>query len=245
MDAPQTFIFATLDELAEAAAVQITTAIKAAVQERGHCLIALSGGNIPPRVHHIISILPLRTQIPWHALSIIWVDERYVPFDSPDSNYLLARQTLLDHIPIPSDQIYPVPTYYATPELAATVYDRQIQALLATHGGQIDIAILGMGADGHTASLFPNHPALNAAANQHVIAVSNAPKPPPTRISLTPSVLNRSRLVLFLVAGADKAAMLAAALHGPHTPTDIPAQIIHPTNGQVVWMLDTDAAANL
>nr|WP_044199448.1 6-phosphogluconolactonase [Oscillochloris trichoides] len=245
MDTPEIVLFPSVEELAEAAAQRITHSIQAAVQERGHCLIALSGGKVPPRVHHIIASPPLRNQIPWEALSIIWVDERYVPFDSPDSNYLLARQTLLDHTPIPSDQVYPVPTYYATPELAASVYERQVQALLGTHGGQIDISILGMGADGHTASLFPQHPALNAAANQHVIAVTDAPKPPPTRISLTPAVLNRSRLALFLVTGGDKAAMLAAALRGPFTPTEIPAQMIRPAQGRVVWMLDAEAAIHI
>ncbi len=242
MEAPEIIVLPSVEELAEAAAQRITHSIQAAVQERGHCLIALSGGTLPPRVHHILATPPLRNQILWEAISIIWADERYVPFDSPDSNYLHARQTLLDHTPIPSDQVYPVPTYYATPQLAASIYERQVEALLAAHGGQIDISILGMGPDGHTASLFPHHPALNAPAHQHVIAVTAAPKPPPTRITLTPAVLNRSRLALFLVAGGDKAAMLAAALRGPFTPTEIPAQMIRPAQGRVVWMLDAEAA---
>lgn len=245
MHDPEILIFPTVEALAEAAAAHIADLAEEAADERGGCLLALSGGSLPPRVHHLLASAPLRDRVPWEALSIIWVDERYVPFDSPDSNYLLARQTLLDHTPIPSDQIYPVPTYYSTAELAASVYERQIQALLAAHGGRIDIAILGMGSDGHIASLFPGHPALDAPETQHVIAVGGSPKPPPTRISLTPATINRAAAAIFLVAGADKAAKVRAALRGPHDPRANPAQIVRPHRGRVIWMLDAAAAAEL
>jgi len=148
-------------------------------------------------------------------------------------------------VPIPPDQVYPLPTYYATPDLAAAVYQRQVQVLLDAHGRQIDIAMLGMGPDGHTASLFPGFPQLDAPDEQLVVAVEGAPKPPPTRISLTPAALNRAATALFLVAGADKAAKVYAALRGPYDPHATPAQVIRPAGGQVIWMLDATAAGDL
>ncbi|NNJ11370.1 6-phosphogluconolactonase [Chloroflexales bacterium ZM16-3] len=242
---PEVLIFPTVETLAEAAAGRIADLAEHTVGLRGDCLIALSGGSLPPRVHQMLVVPPLRDRVPWEHLSLIWADERYVPFDSPDSNYLMVRQTLLDHTPIPSDQVYPVPTFYDTPDLAASVYDRQLQALLAAHGGQIDIAVLGMGPDGHTASLFPGFPQLDAPADQLVVAVEGSPKPPPTRISLTPAALNRAATAIFLVAGADKAAKVRAALRGPYDPHQTPAQIVRPAEGHVVWMLDAAAAADL
>jgi 6-phosphogluconolactonase len=245
MSDPEVLIFPSADALAEAAAQRIAGLAEVAVAERGVCLLALSGGSLPPRIHRLLVEEPLRGRVPWGGLSVIWADERYVPFDHPDSNYLMARQSLLDHAPIPHDQIYPVPTAYPTAAQAAAAYDHQVRALLGAHAGRIDIAVLGMGPDGHTASLFPGHPALDAPEEQLVIAVEGSPKPPPTRISLTPAALNRSAAAIFLVAGADKAAKVRAALRGPYDPRATPAQIVRPAAGQVIWMLDAAAAADL
>jgi 6-phosphogluconolactonase len=245
MPEPEILIFPSADGLAEAAAQRVAELAEAAAAARGACLLALSGGSLPPRVHRLLTAEPLRGQMPWGGLSVIWADERYVPFDHPDSNYLMARQTLLDDAPIPSDQIYPVPTYYPDAEQAASVYDHQLRTLLEAHAGQIDIALLGMGPDGHTASLFPGYPALDAPQDQLVISVTGSPKPPPTRISLTPAALNRAVAVIFLVAGTDKAAKVRAALRGPYDPHATPAQIVRPAAGQVIWMLDAAAASDL
>ncbi|MEI7769329.1 MAG: 6-phosphogluconolactonase [Chloroflexales bacterium] len=245
MREPEILIFPSVDALAEAAAQRIAGLAEAAAGARGSCLIALSGGSLPPRVHGLLVAEPLRGQMPWGSLSVIWADERYVPFEHPDSNYLMVRQTLLDRAPIPSAQVYPVPTYYPAAEQAAAVYGRQLSALLDAHAGAIDIAVLGMGPDGHTASLFPGHPALGAPDDQLAIVVADAPKPPPLRISLTPTALNRSAAAIFLVAGADKAAKVRAALRGPYDPRTTPAQIVRPPAGQVIWMLDADAASDL
>jgi 6-phosphogluconolactonase len=157
----------------------------------------------------------------------------------------MARQTLLDHVPTPPAQVYPVPTYHPSAQEAAAVYDRQVSALMQAHDGQIDISLLGMGPDGHTASLFPGYAALDAPAEQLAVAVEGSPKPPPTRISLTPAALNRAATTLFLVAGADKAAKVRAALRGPYDPHATPAQVVRPPGGHVIWMLDTAAAAEL
>lgn len=245
MPEPEIQIFSTAESLAAAAAGLIVERVAAAVERRGSCLLALSGGSLPPQVHRLLTAEPLRARVPWQALNIIWADERYVPPDSPDSNYLMARQTLLDHAPIPAEQIYPVPTYYPTAAEAAAVYDRVLQALLAAHAGRIDVALLGMGPDGHTASLFPGFAQLDAPADRLAVAVDGAPKPPPARISLTPAALNRARAAIFTVAGGDKAAKVRAALRGPHDPRATPAQIVRPDHGQVTWMLDSAAAADL
>ncbi len=241
----EVLIFPTVDALAEAAARRIADLAGAAASVRGACLLALSGGSLPPRVHRLLVAEPLRGQMPWGSLSVIWADERYVSLDHPDSNYLQARQTLLDHAPIPAAQIYPVPTAYPAAAQAASGYGRQLRALLDAHAGRIDIAVLGMGPDGHTASLFPGHPALDAPEDQLVIAVAGSPKPPSTRISLTPAALNRAAAVIFLVAGADKAAKVRAALRGPYDPHATPAQFVRPPGGQVIWMLDAAAASDM
>jgi 6-phosphogluconolactonase len=245
MREPEILIFPTADALAEAAAQRIVGLAESAAATRGACLLALSGGSLPPRIHRLLTSEPLRDRMPWAALSVIWVDERFVPFDHPDSNYLMVRQTMLDHAPIPAEQIYPMSTSYPDAQQAALAYDRQLRALLEAHAGEIDIAVLGMGPDGHTASLFPGYPALDAPADQLVIAVENSPKPPPIRISLTPAALNRAAAAIFLVAGADKAAKVRAALRGPYDPRATPAQVVRPAAGQVIWMLDEAAASDL
>jgi 6-phosphogluconolactonase len=245
MSEPEILIYLGPDDLAEAAAGWFADLAAATVERSGGCLVALSGGSLPPRVHSHLLAAPLRGRVPWGALSFIWADERYVPFSHPDSNYLMARHTLLDHVATPPGQIYPVPTYHTTAQEAAAVYDRQVSALLAAHNGRIDISLLGMGPDGHTASLFPGHPAIDAPAERMAVAVEGSPKPPPTRISLTPAALNRAATTLFLVSGADKAARVRAALRGPRDPYTTPAQVVRPPGGHVIWMLDTAAAGEL
>jgi len=241
---PVVEIYPSLEALQSAAAEWVAGLAEQLGRERGRLLLALSGGSTPPGVFRLLSDEPLRSRVPWAQLSVIWCDERMVPFDSPDSNYRLARETLLDHVPIPSLQIYPVATYYE-PTRAAELYSRQVAALLEVHGGQIDVALLGMGPDGHTASLFPGHPELNAPPGALAVAVANAPKPPPERVTLTAAALNRAAHVLFLVAGADKAAKVRATLHGPNDPHATPAQLVRPSAGGVTWMLDAAAAGEL
>jgi 6-phosphogluconolactonase len=241
---PQILVHPSLELLQAAAAEQVVTLIEAAVTARGRALIAISGGSAPPGLFRRLSAEPLRRRVPWSALNLIWVDERLVPFDDPESNYRLARWTLLDHVPIPSEQIFPVATYYDA-EQAAARYQQQVAMLLDQHDGQIDLALLGMGPDGHTASLFPGFPQVAAPDDALVVAVFDAPKPPAVRVSLTAHALNRARHVIFLVAGADKAPKVRIALQGPYEPATTPAQLVRPPEGHVTWMLDAAAAAEL
>jgi 6-phosphogluconolactonase len=241
---PDVEIYASQEELQAAAAERVTTVAETAGRARGRVLLAVSGGSLAPGVFGLLASEPLRSRVPWERVSLIWCDERLVPFSSPDSNYRLARETLLAHVPIPSLQVYPVATYYDVAR-AAEVYHQQVAALLTLHGGRIDVALLGMGPDGHTASLFPGFPQLDAPPDVWALPVEGAPKPPPTRVTLSPAALNRAALALFLVAGADKAPTVRAALRAPYDPHTIPAQIVRPPDGAVVWMLDRAAAGAL
>lgn len=243
-DEPEIQIYPSLDELQAAVAERVAESLAAAVVARGRALVAISGGSAPPGVFRRLCAEPLRGRVPWGALSVVWADERVVPFDNAESNYRQARESLLDHVPIPSDQVYPVACYLGL-ERAAEVYDRQVGALLDAHGGHLDLLLLGMGPDGHTASLFPGFPQLDAPGGAMALPVAGSPKPPPERVTLSAAALNCAAEVIFLVAGADKATKVRAALRGPYEPHATPAQIVRPAGGRVTWMLDAAAAAEL
>ncbi|NTU80548.1 MAG: 6-phosphogluconolactonase [Chloroflexales bacterium] len=241
---PEILIYPAIDELQAAAAERFATLSAEMVAAQGRALVALSGGSLPPGVFRRLCDKPLRGRVPWGQLSVIWADERVVPFTHPESNYQMARTTLLDHVPIPSEQVYPVATYYG-PTRAAEVYERQVAALLEAHGGRLGIALLGMGPDGHTASLFPGFPQLDAPPGALALAVTGSPKPPPERVTLTAHALRRADHAIFLVAGADKAPKVREALRGPYDPRATPAQLVRPPQGHVTWMLDAAAASQL
>lgn len=234
-------VYDSADELYQAAAALVVTQLAAAINERGRVLVALSGGSLTTRLYPLLANPPLRDQIDWGGLSVLFADERYVPFDDAENTYRATRQTLLDHVPVQADQVFPAPTYYRDPEQAAAIYQQQAAALLAAHGGAFDVVLLGMGPDGHTASLFPRHPALTAPADRLVVVVRDAPKPPPLRLSLTLTALNAARAVIFVVSGADKAAAVATALAETGDPLDQPTRLIQPAGGKIYWLLDRAA----
>jgi 6-phosphogluconolactonase len=157
----------------------------------------------------------------------------------------MARETLLDHVPIPATQILPMPTSATDPAQAAAGYEERLRELAGDAAFWIDIAIMGMGPDGHTASLFPEHAGLDTPAGQLVTAIDGSPKPPPRRLTLTIAALNQVGEAIFLVAGADKAAMVRDVLYGPAEPRRRPAQFIVAPQGRLTWLLDADAGAAL
>jgi len=242
---PEVIILPDAAAVAQAAAERIIQLAQARVAATGSVSLALSGGSTPQALYERLGQEPLRSQMPWQHVYLIWADERYLPPDDPASNYRLVRETLLAHAPIPPEQIYPVPTAYADPLEAAALYQRQVQSLLEVGQGQLDLVLLGMGGDGHTASLFPHYPELHTPDDQLVVAVANAPKPPPQRISLTTTAINRAAHVLFLVTGAEKATMLQAVLEGPAEPERLPAQLVRPMHGTLTWIIDTAAGQAL
>jgi 6-phosphogluconolactonase len=213
--------------------------------------VALSGGSTPRGLHTLLAdpAEPFRARVPWSRLHVFWGDERPVPPDHRDSNYRMADDTLLRHVPIPSAHVHRIHGEDPDHANAATRYAHELREAFAAHGRldggwpRFDLVILGMGPDGHTASLFPGTDAVREAA-RWVVAAWVA-KLDSYRLTLTPPVLNRADVVLFLVTGGDKAEVLAAVLEGPSQPDVYPSQIIRPVAGPSIWLVDRVAAARL
>ncbi|NJL04923.1 MAG: 6-phosphogluconolactonase [Chloroflexaceae bacterium] len=226
-------------QLATAAADLLVQQIAATLATQPRCSLVLTGGTTPVLLYRLLAQLPYRTQIAWERLWVLWGDERYVPLADPQSNAGIAMRELLDHVPIPPAQVLPMPTTYADPHAAAAAYQQQVQQILAGGTGQLDIVLLGMGPDGHIASLFPDHAALTLPDTVLVTAIDDSPKPPPQRITLTLPALQQAGLVLLLVAGAEKAAAVQRSRAGDLA---LPAARVQPPHGRVLWLLDAAAA---
>jgi 6-phosphogluconolactonase len=217
-------------ELAEAAARWTADHLRAAVAQRGACYWALAGGETPRGCYERLAQPPYRDTLPWRSVFVYWSDERQVPLDDPASNYAMAKAALLDHVPVPPEQVFPL-VGDPTPAL------RRIPT--GDRGWpRFDIIHLGMGEDGHTASLFPGSPALRE--DQALIAhVHNAPKPPPERLTLTLPVINAARAVLVMVQGASKKDALQHVLQ--RDPA-LPASLLAPSDGELQFLVDRAAA---
>jgi len=217
-------------ELAEAAASWTAERITAAVAGRRACYLALAGGETPRGCYKRLAGPPYRDSLPWASVFVYWSDERQVPLDDPASNYAMAKAALLDRVPIPVEQFFPL-VGDPTPALRRVPPDA---------GGRprFDVIHLGIGEDGHTASLFPGSPALQEK-QALVAAVYNAPKPPPERLTLTLPVINAARAVLFMVQGASKREALARARR--RDPA-VPATHVQPVDGELRFIVDRAAA---
>jgi 6-phosphogluconolactonase len=237
-----TRIFPDIDALSRGALEEVLRNLHEAVAQRGRFAIALSGGHTPAKMYALWgSPGKYRDETPWDRVHMFWGDERYVPADDPLSNYRMTREALLAHVPIPAANVHPAPTSLPTPEKAAEAYDAQLRGFFGTAEPAFDATLLGVGPEGHTASLFPGSPALEET-KRWVAAVQVAAKPP-NRLTFTLPVLNCSRNVYFLVAGKDKREILAALRAEPDSrPSQYPAGRIRPADGRVVWLLDQAAA---
>lgn len=239
----QIAIYPDIDTLSHEAAQYIVRIASESIVTRGRFTIALSGGTTPRTLYGLLGSEPYRSQIDWALVDIFWSDERCVPPDSPDSNYHMAQEVLLSRIPIPAQQVHYMPADQPDRDAASQAYAEEMQRTFGTNGiPSFDLIQLGMGPEGHTASLFPHQASLHE--QQRLVIPVSVPKPPPDRLTFTPPVLNAARNVLFLVTGADKADALHAVLEGPYQPDEYPAQIVRPPHGEVVWMLDTAVAQN-
>jgi len=216
-------------ELAEAAASWTAERIAGAVAARKACYLALAGGDTPRGCYERLARPPYRDALPWASVFVYWSDERQVPLDDPASNYAMAKAALLDHVPIPPDHVFPL-VGDPTPALRRVPAD-------ASGRPRFDLIHLGLGEDGHTASLFPGDPALREA-DALVAVVHNAPKPPPERLTLTLPVLNAARAVLFMVQGASKRDALARLLR--RAPA-LPASHVRPVEGELQFIVDRAA----
>jgi 6-phosphogluconolactonase len=233
-------------ELAQQIAGYLLQVSGKAVAERGRFTVALSGGSLP-KLLAATAAEPFSGRIDWAAWHVFWADERCLPLTDPDSNYYLARQFLLDQVDIPTGQIYPIdPALVSEPAAAAKAYQAKLAEVFQPPAGQLprfDLILLGMGEDGHTASLFPGHPLL-VEKTLWMAPILNSPKPPPARITLTLPVINYARQVAFITTGAGKAEVLPQMLE-PTTEPLLPAARVQPTAGELHWFVDAAAAANL
>lgn len=231
-------------ELAQAAAEYVLECYREAIAAHGDFAIALSGGSTPRVLFQLLIAPAYARQIDWSQVQVFWGDERSVPPDHADSNYRMAKEALLDHVSLPSANIHRMLTEQ-TPEQAAHAYEQTLRDFFSRPGGQarFDLVLLGMGDDGHTASLFPNTAALDET--ERLVVANHVPQLDTWRVTLTAPVINRAAHVAFLVSGAGKANRLKAVLEGPQQPRELPSQLVRPTDGELVWLVDQDAAAQL
>ena len=226
-------------ELSAMAAAAIARVMEAAVRDKGTCSLALSGGRTPRALYRLLGSR-FREQIPWQHVHVFWGDERYVPADDPHSNAGMARETLLDHVPCPDANVHPMPTHFASPDMAARDYEHTLRAHFGGGGPRFDINLVGVGADGHTASIFAGSPALTERERWVMSVEANAT--PAARLTLTLPALTQSAIIHVLVAGADKAHAVRAALSASADPEQCPAAGLRLSQGRVIWWLDRDAA---
>lgn len=237
-------IYPDIDTLSQHAAQYIVDIAIESIADRGRFIIALSGGNTPRKTYGLLGSEPYRSQIDWELVHIFWSDERCVSPDSPDSNYLMAHEALLSKISTPGLQVHRMPADMPDRDAASREYTDEMRRMFGTEDiPDFDLIQLGMGPEGHTASLFPHQASLHET--QRLVMPVTVPKPPPDRLTFTPPLLNAARNVLFLVTGEDKADALKAVLEGEYQPDEYPAQIVLPPNGEVEWMVDSEAAKKL
>ena len=215
--------------LATAAAAWVADCVTETLTRRDTCAIALSGGRTPQPVH--AALARGHRDLDWARIHVYFADERAVPPDDPNSNYRMARESLLDGVPLPAANVHRMEAERADLDAAAREYERLLPIL--------DVLLLGIGPDGHTASLFPGAPTLEERSRRVVPA--DSPFPPPRRLTVTPPVIGEARRTAMIVSGGDKATVVARALEGPVDPRALPAQLAL----GATWFLDRAAAAAL
>ena len=195
--------------------------------------VALSGGSTPKVLYQLLADEPFRDQVPWDRTHFYWSDERHVPPDHPDSNYRMAHEAMLAHVPVPESNVHRVRSENPSAQEAADEYEKIVVP-------RLDLILLGLGADGHTASIFPGSEVLHET--KRFVAAPWVEKLNTYRITMTLSLLNNGASIVFLVSGAEKAEIVKEVLEGPKK---YPAQFVQPMNGELIWMLDRDAASDL
>jgi 6-phosphogluconolactonase len=240
-------VWQTPAEVAAAAAEMFASVSAAAVQARGVARVAVSGGGTPKAMFALLAdtSAPYFARVPWEKLELFWVDERCVPPTDPESNYGAANQLMLEKVPLKAAQIHRMEGEL-DPEVAASRYEAAIRTAFRLEGAEtpvFDLVLLGMGDDGHTASLFPHTAALQEMSR--LVVANHVPQKDTWRITLTQTVINRGREVAFLIEGAAKAQVLHDVMQGPYDPESKPSQLIRPTSGSLTLLLDAAAASKL
>ncbi|MBO0724275.1 MAG: 6-phosphogluconolactonase [Blastocatellia bacterium] len=235
-------IYSGAAELAHEAARRFAELAETFTKDGGRGAVALSGGSTPKAMFQILAENPFADRLPWRSIYFFWGDERCVPPDHTDSNYRMADETLLSKTPIPRENVFRIPAEDEDHDRAAASYSATLRTFFADERPNFDLVFLGMGADGHTASLFPGTAALHV--NDRIAVANYVEKFQAWRITLTADTINRARNIIFLVAGADKAPALKEVIEGPRNPEQYPSQLIEPPHGKLLWMVD-EAAAKL
>ena len=236
---PRIEIYSSKAKLVTAAADMVVAAIAAAVAENGRCAIALSGGSTPREVYRTLATEPWISRVNWQAVHFFWGDERCVPPVHVDSNYRMAYESLLANVPVPPANIHRMAGEIA-PEQAAEQYAEQVRAFFGKNAVRFDLVLLGIGEDGHTASLFPGTEVVAETAK--IVAAVYAPKLDKWRVTLTLPVINAARQVTFLVAGKTKSRIAAEVLVLDKPEPKWPASMVQPREGELHWLLDAEAA---
>lgn len=223
---------------------EVADRVMAAVAARGRCALALAGGGTPRSLHARLASAPYRTEVPWQRCEFFWGDERAVPPQHADSNYRMARETLLDPLAVDAARVHRMPAERPDLEAAAREYEAELVRVAGDGDGtpRLDIVLLGLGADGHTASLFPGGEAVACVDRWVTVERSAAPGLP--RLTLSLATLNAARCVLFFVAGAEKSEAVARVLE-PEGGEPLPAARVRPRDGRLLWRIDRAAAARL
>jgi 6-phosphogluconolactonase len=233
-------------ELARAGACEFARLASEAVHTKDLFTVALSGGSTPKNLYSLLaSDESYRAELPWNRMHFFWSDERHVPPDDPDSNYRMANEALLSKVPVPAENVHRIRGEEPGALSAAHEYEKELQNFFRLTAGQLprfDLMLLGIGSDGHTASLFPDTPALRE--REHLVVANWVDKLNTNRLTLTLPVLNNAATVIFLVGGSEKSEILRAVLEGEDSEK-FPAQLVQPREGRVVWLVDRDAASLL
>lgn len=240
-------IVADAAALYKSAAAEFVNAAQDAVRARGFFSVSLAGGSTPKFLYSLLATdADLRAQIPWEKILFFFGDERHVSPNHPDSNYQMANQAMLSRVPVNSTQVFRIKGEYKEAGRAAAEYEQVLRKSLRVAERRlprIDLVMLGMGPEGHTASLFPGTKALH---EQRRLVVANwVGKLYTDRITMTAPVLNNAARVMFMVQGADKALAVKGVLEGPYEPEQLPSQMIRPGNGKLLWLLDQQAGSLL
>lgn len=245
MSKPEIIICRDVDELNRDAAAQFIASANAAIARSGRFAVALSGGSTPKALYALLASSSYRDRIDWSRAHLFWGDERCVPPDHPESNFRMVREALLSKIQIPGENIHRM-AGEKEPNEAAADYESELRNFFALGPGHLprfDLILLGLGEDGHTASLFPNSAVLNE--REHLVAASYVEKFQAHRLTLTLPVINAAAQVIFLVAGQSKSAIIKEILGSDSRLCSYPAAKVSPTDGQLKWLIAAEAAAGL
>lgn len=234
----------TTEELASAAANRMLELAHESVTDHGIFTVALSGGSTPLPTYELLARPPFSEQMPWEYVHIFWGDERAVPPNHENSNYRMAHEVFIDPLGLPEQNVHRIKGENQ-PQQAAEAYEQDIRDLVGGQPPSFDLVLLGLGEDGHTASLFPNTTAITSPTKHRLVMANYIDKLDSWRITFTPRTINAARHVLFLVSGKNKAEPVYRVLAGRHDPEAVPAQVVNPSNGTLSWYLDREAAAYL